>query len=126
VSASYIFLNLNKMNQTKQYNIIISFLVIIFLGVIVIIYKQHKPNLEGFKGPSTHCDQTSLTYDQGARCTGSDYRKTKDWCCSDYGKSKGYKWDAPLDADYYKRKREYINNMNGGSNVNMNAGSNVF
>jgi hypothetical protein len=112
------------MNQTKQYNIIISFLVIIFFGIIVIIYKQHKPNLEGFRGPAKHCGQTSLTYDQGARCIGSDYRNTKGWCCSDYGKSKGYKWADP-------------NNMIGGSNMNMNnmsmnnmsnmnGGSNVY
>jgi hypothetical protein len=80
------------MNQTKQYNIIISFLVIIFLVVIVIIYKQHKPNLEGFRDS---CVLTSKTHAQGAKCIGSDYRKTSGWCCSDYGKSKGYKWADP-------------------------------
>jgi len=31
-------------------------------------------------------------YDNGAKCHGSLYRKTKNWCCSDYGRSKGYQW----------------------------------
>jgi len=55
--------------------------------------------------PPTTCDcrQTDATYDQGARCMGPlgesiGYRKTANWCCSDYGCSKGYKWVNPADS----------------------------
>ena len=42
--------------------------------------------------PADSCKKTSKTYDQGARCQGSGYRKTVGWCCSAYGKKKGYQW----------------------------------
>lgn len=42
--------------------------------------------------PAAGCKQTSKTYNQGARCQGSGYRKTVGWCCSAYGKKKGYQW----------------------------------
>lgn len=46
------------------------------------------------------CRQTTATYAEGARCMGPGqtsigYRKTANWCCSDYGCSKGYKWVNP-------------------------------
>ena len=40
------------------------------------------------------CKQTDKSYSQGGRCIGSGYRKTVGWCCSAYGKSKGYQWKA--------------------------------
>ena len=45
--------------------------------------------------PSDACLLTDKTYDQGARCDGSDYRKISSWCCSDYGRQQGYKWKMP-------------------------------
>ena len=88
------------MNQIKQFNIIISFLVIIFLGVIVIIYKQFNSTLEeGFRH-SDKCTLTQKTHAEGARCIGSDYRKTSGWCCSKYGQSKGYKWVDPKGSNW--------------------------
>ena len=42
--------------------------------------------------PADSCKKTSKTYDQGARCQGSGYRKTVGWCCSAYGRKKGYQW----------------------------------
>ena len=38
------------------------------------------------------CLQTDKTYEQGGRCVGSESRKTSKWCCSEYGKKKGYTW----------------------------------
>ena len=42
--------------------------------------------------PADSCKKTGKTYSQGARCQGSGYRKTVGWCCSAYGKKKGYQW----------------------------------
>ena len=48
--------------------------------------------------PTNACKLTELPYTDGvtggAICEGSPYRKTQDWCCSEYGLSKGYKWKA--------------------------------
>jgi len=42
-----------------------------------------------------NCIKTDKTSAQGAYCKGSEYRKTVGWCCSDYGRGKGYEWTLP-------------------------------
>jgi len=41
------------------------------------------------------CVLTDKTYAQGGRCDPATYRQTANWCCSEYGRSKGYKWKMP-------------------------------
>jgi len=50
-----------------------------------------------------NCRQSDKTYAEGSRCLGPlnesiGYRKTANWCCSDYGCSKGYKWVNPSES----------------------------
>lgn len=45
-----------------------------------------------WKPPQHKCLLTEKTYKEGARCEGAPYRKTGDWCCSEYGRKKLYKW----------------------------------
>jgi hypothetical protein len=41
------------------------------------------------------CVLTDKTYAQGARCDPATSRQTPNWCCSEYGRSKGYTWKMP-------------------------------
>jgi len=54
--------------------------------------EEEEPEEE--KPPPDACLLTTKKSEQGAFCEGSSYRKTPEWCCSDYGRAKGYKWKA--------------------------------
>ena len=49
-------------------------------------------SLQGNECKIDMCLRTHKTYEEGARCEGAPYRKTGDWCCSEYGRKKLYKW----------------------------------
>lgn len=49
-------------------------------------------SLQGNECKIDMCLRTHKTYEEGARCEGAPYRKTGDWCCSEYGRRKLYKW----------------------------------
>jgi|TARA_B110000046_G_C12833988_1_gene330653 hypothetical protein len=55
-------------------------------------YIEEEPEEE--EPPPDACLLTTKKSNQGAFCEGSSYRKTPEWCCSDYGRAKGYKWKA--------------------------------
>lgn len=63
------------------------FLFVLF-GILLYIYKRYFTFHERF----SECDRTSLSYEKGGRCIGSEYRLTKEFCCSNYGQREGHVW----------------------------------
>ena len=67
--------------------IIVSVLLLFVVIVTLIVFREKKKD-----PPTSACLLTTKTYADGARCDGAGERRSPDWCCDDYGISKGYKW----------------------------------
>jgi len=72
----------------QKHKFVTTLVLFILLGIILYIIKRYSKFQECF----SECDRTNLTYDEGARCINSEYRLSKEFCCSSYGQRKGHIW----------------------------------
>jgi hypothetical protein len=71
-----------------KHKFVTTLILFILFGIILFIIKRYTKFQEFF----SECDRTNLTYDEGARCINSEYRLSKEFCCSSYGQRKGHIW----------------------------------